>query len=250
MINGRFPRPPFWMRSLFLIFICLTFLVFGAIMRSRAQPSAEPRIALVQDMDNQVKFKTQHATDIFADGRATRPKVLGTVARGQLDADDHLYRGFTSTWNAGESKFTSTFLDGFPVKVDDALMKRGQLKFNTYCMPCHGYDGRGEGPVAHRASELRATPALSPQMKWVDPANLTDPKVIARPDGHIYNTLVNGIRNMGAYGPAIQDVNDRWAIVAYVRALQLTGTGLPAPATAPAAEAPAAPSATAVSSAK
>ena len=93
-----------------------------------------------------------------------------------------------------------------------------------------GIDGRGLGPVAYRATQLRSTPNLADQMKWVDPAHLTTPAVIARPDGHIYNTIVVGIRNMGPYGPAIQDVNDRWAIVAYVRALQLTGSGLPQPA--------------------
>src|SRR5688500_12712466 len=99
MINGRFPRPPFWLRSLLLIGICMSFLVFGAVMRSRGQRSTEPRVHFVQDMDNQVRFRTQQATDIFPDGRASRPKVLGTVARGQLEADDHLYRGFTAKWD-------------------------------------------------------------------------------------------------------------------------------------------------------
>ncbi len=222
-INGRFPKPPFWMTSLFLIFLCLSTLVFAAVLRSRTAFSKEPRIHLIQDMDNQIKSKTQHTSEVFADGRASRPKVLGTVARGRLEADDHLYRGFSSSFNTTSGKFEATFIDGIPVKLDEALLKRGQAKFNTNCMPCHGYDGHGNGPVAGRASELQNNGVAG--MSWVPPTNLVDPTIVARPDGHIYNTIVNGIRNMGAYGSSIQDPTDRWAIVAYVRALQTSATG-------------------------
>ncbi len=223
MINGRFPKPPFWMTSLALIAVSLSLLVFLSILRSRGAMSHVPRIHLIQDMDNQVKSKTQHTSEVFADGRASRPKVLGTVAHGQLQADDHLYRGFSSTWNASTGKFETKFIDGIPVEVNPALLHRGQAKFNTYCMPCHGYDGHGNGPAAFRANELQQNNV--PGMSWVAPSNLTDASVVARPDGHIYNTLVNGIRNMGGYGAHVQDPTDRWAIVAYVRSLQLSATG-------------------------
>lgn len=229
LINGKFPTPPFWMRALALIFLSLSLLVFFAILRSRGATSREPRIALVQDMDNQVKLKTQHGTDVFADGEASRPKVLGTVARGHLDLDDHLNRGFTLTL-AADGTFQKQFLSGFPVKVDDALLSRGQVKFNTYCMPCHGHDGKGNGPVNFRANEL-AQSGLK-DISWVSPSNLTDASVVARPDGHIFNTITTGIRNMGGYGPMIPDVHDRWAIVAYVRALQVSATGHQAQAAA------------------
>ncbi len=222
-INGRFPKPPFWMTALGLIFLCLTLLVFAAVVRSRTSFSKEPRVHFVQDMDNQIKSKTQHASEVFADGRASRPKVLGTVARGHLDADDHLYRGFSASFNPTTGKFDAKFIDGIPVKVDVALLKRGQAKFNNYCMPCHGLDGRGVGPVSMRASELQSNGVAG--MSWTLPTNLTDTPVIAREDGHIYNTIVNGIRNMGPYGSHIQDPADRWAIVAYVRALQTSATG-------------------------
>jgi mono/diheme cytochrome c family protein len=235
LINGRFPKPPFWMTSLALIGFCLSLLLFAAVLRSRGAYSHEPRVHLVQDMDNQVKFKTQHTSDVFADGRASRPKVLGTVAFGHLDADDHLYRGFSASWNAGAGKWDSKFFDGIPVKVDEALLQRGQIKFNTYCMPCHGYDGRGNGPVAFRSNELQQNGVAG--MSWVTPSNLTDATIVARQDGHIFNTLTNGIRNMAGYGSAIPDPTDRWAIVSYVRALQLSATGVKAPATGPQASA-------------
>ncbi len=226
-INGRFPVVPFWMRSLGLIFICTTLLVFFMILRSRFSHSPNPRIHFVQDMDNQVKLKTQHTSDVFADGRASRPQILGTVAQSEasLAADDHYYRGYSSTWNAGANKFDIKYFDSMPkqLKVDEALLKRGQVKFNTYCMPCHGFDGRGVGPVAQVADQLQKDQV--PGMSWTAPSNLTDADRVARVDGHIYNTIVNGIRNMGSYGAAIQDPADRWAIVAYVRALQLSASG-------------------------
>ncbi len=223
MINGCFPKPPFWMTSLLLIGGCLALLVFASILRSRGAMSAEPRIHIIQDMDNQIKYKTQHASPIFADGNSSRPKVLGTVRFGRLDADDHLYRGYSSTWNEQTNAFETKYLDGIPVKVTPELMKLGQSQFNTYCMPCHGYDGMGNGPVAFRATQLQQNNVSG--MTWVAPSNLTDATIIARPDGHIYNTIVNGIRNMGGYGSHVQNPTDRWAIVAYVRALQLSKSG-------------------------
>ncbi len=237
MINGRFPKPPFWMTSLILIGLCFSLLVFASVLRSRGAFSQKPRIHIIQDMDNQVKVKTQHASEVFADGLAIRPKVLGTVAFGQLNADDHLYRGFSSTWNAADSKFTAKFFEGMPseVKLTPGLLHLGQTKFNTYCMPCHGYDGLGNGPVSARATELQQNGVAG--MTWVTPTNLTDPTIMARPDGHIFNTITIGIRNMPGYGSQIQNVHDRWAIVAYVRALQLSHTGAkPKPGTTASAQ--------------
>ncbi|GIW77263.1 MAG: quinol:cytochrome C oxidoreductase [Phycisphaerae bacterium] len=223
MINGRFPKPPFWLTSVILIGLCLSLLVFMSILRSRGAFSHLPRVHLIQDMDNQVKVKTQHASEVFADGLSIRPKIPGTVAWGQLKTDDHLYRGYSSTWNNSENKFQVRFLNGIPVEITPNLLARGQTKFNTYCMPCHGYDGLGNGPVSVRATQLQQNGVAG--MSWVAPSNLTDATIMARPDGHIYNTIVNGIRNMPGYGTQVTDVNDRWAIVAYVRALQLSHTG-------------------------
>jgi mono/diheme cytochrome c family protein len=225
LINGRFPYPPFWLRAALLIGFCLSLLLVFLLIRKRYSYTPVPRVHFTQDMDNQVKYKAQDPSEVFADGRADRPEILGTVARGELNDDDHLFRGYTSTWDAGKKGWDVKFLNGYPagVKVDDALLKRGQLKFNTYCMPCHGYDGNGAGPVHQRSEFLSQNPVNG--MAWVPPSNLNDGVRMAREDGHIYNTIVNGIRNMAPYGSQVQDVNDRWAIVAYVRALQLSANG-------------------------
>ncbi len=98
--------------------------------------------------------------------------------------------------------------------MTQALVERGRDRFNIYCAPCHGLDGSGNGMVNQRAQELQ-------EPKWVQPSNLTSDVVRARPVGHIYNTVNNGIRNMPGYGAQVP-VEDRWAIVAYVRALQLS----------------------------
>jgi mono/diheme cytochrome c family protein len=171
-----------------------------------------PQIHLVQDMDNQPRYRGQQANPVFADGRTVRPAIAGTVARGELDLDDHLFRGYT---RGSDNKVT--FFSGFPkqIKVDERFLKRGRLQFNIYCAPCHGDDGAGQGAVHQRAVALQ-------EPKWVPPANLHDAAIKARPEGHLYNTVTNGIRNMAGYGSQITRVEDRWAIVAYLRALQLS----------------------------
>ncbi len=176
-------------------------LPLACVWRARYTLSAEPRIHLIQDMDNQAKYKPQRANPLFADGRAMRPPVAGTVARGQLRDDDAFYLG-----RVGESWVA------IPVPVTETLLKRGQERFGIYCAPCHGLSGYGDGIVAKRADRLQ-------EGTWVPPASLHSEQVVARPDGHLFNTITNGIRTMPAYGPQIPEA-DRWAIVAYVRALQ------------------------------
>ncbi|MGN6505755.1 MAG: c-type cytochrome [Tepidisphaeraceae bacterium] len=233
LINGRFPAAPFWVKALVLIGACLSIFLVMTLLRARMSHSDEPRVHLIQDMDNQVKVKTQHASEVFADGTEVRPPIPGTVSRENYYPDPHLAHGFTQKWNASKNAWDVTFDAGFPseIKVDDALLRQGQKKFNTYCMPCHGYDGTGNGPVNYRAQELSANGV--PGMSWVPPKNLTEADIIARPDGHIFNTITNGIRNMAGYGSQIPDPHDRWAIVAYVRALEVSHSGYKAPATQP-----------------
>jgi len=91
-------------------------------------------------------------------------------------------------------------------------MKRGESKYGVFCATCHGQAGKGDGMIHKRALELQ-TPG------WVQPTDLTSSVVVARENGHIYNTITNGIRNMMPYGHALS-VDDRWAVVLYVRALQ------------------------------
>lgn len=193
---------PHWITPIVLIMTTLAIIPFVLITRARSTKFDKPRFHLIPDMDNQQKFKTESANPIFADGRAMRPAVAGTVARGQLREDEHFYRGVVN----GDWATT------FPMTVTPAVMARGKARFDIYCAPCHGLDGSGEGIVGKRAERLA-------EGTWTPPSNYHTEVVRGRPVGHLFNTISNGIRNMPAYGPQIPEA-DRWAIVAYVRALQ------------------------------
>ncbi len=190
--------------------VVLTFIAIGAISLiplanvglARARRSDAPRPSFIPDMDKQQKFKVQEESELFADGMAMRLPVPGSVARGELRDDDRFYRG----------KIGGEWVRDFPIPVTFELMKRGRERFEIYCAPCHGIDGSGVGMTAKRAEELE-------QAKWVPPANLHDGAVRAREVGHLFNTISNGIRSMPPYGRQIPTL-DRWAIVAYIRALQ------------------------------
>ncbi len=182
--------------------LCLALLPPLLIAWARQVNSPSPRIHLVQDMDFQPKYLTQAASPLFEDGRATRLPVPATVAQGSLEADDHLYRG----------KLGDAWATTFPRRVTESMMRRGQERFNIYCSACHGYDGYGRGMIATRALERR-------DPDWVTPVSLHSGDVRQQPVGQIFNTITHGVRKMPAYGPQIP-VDDRWAIVLYVRALQ------------------------------
>ena len=112
----------------------------------------------------------------------------------------------------------------FPLSVD--FLKRGQERFNIYCAPCHGESGYGDGMVAQRVADLqKKTPDAVGG--WAAPQNLHEAKIVARPDGHVFNTITNGIRNMPAYDKQIS-VPDRWAIIGYIRALEKAQATQPA----------------------
>ncbi|MCG3195840.1 MAG: DUF3341 domain-containing protein [Candidatus Omnitrophica bacterium] len=171
-------------------------------LRARTRTSEVTRMQLIWDMDQQPRFRAQMKNPLFADGRAMRPQVPGTVARGEAFADDHLHRGLV------DGRFAAT--NALP--VTESLLQRGRKKFDIYCAQCHGLDGLGQGMISVRAERLQ-------EGTWVPPLSLHDEVVRTREDGHIFNTITNGIRTMPPYGDQIR-VEDRWAIVAYVRALQ------------------------------
>src|SRR5687767_13096933 len=122
----RLRRPPFPMIAAFLIFVVVSWLPLVVAARRRVSTSESPQIHLIQDMDNQPRYRGQQSNPVFADGRTIRPTVAGTVARGGLDLDDHYYRGYA---RGADNK--TTFFKGYPkeLKVDEALLQRGQLQF-------------------------------------------------------------------------------------------------------------------------
>lgn len=155
-------------------------------------------LACRQDMQDQPKYKPLGANRFFADGRDARPIPAGTIARDELNTADSFYTGAASN---------GAFLDTIPLRVDKSFLERGQQRFDIYCSPCHGRTGDGNGMVAQRGVKI--------------PANLHTQRLREVPPGYLYQVIKNGYGAMGDYGDQVP-VDDRWAIVAYIRALQLS----------------------------
>lgn len=150
-----------------------------------------------QDMHDQPKYEPLELSDFFDDRRASRPVLEGTIARGHLRLDSHLYTGKVN------GKLVTTF--PFPVTMD--VLKRGQERYNIYCSPCHGMSGDGQGMIVQRGMR---------QPETFHSQRLRDIQV-----GHFFDAMTNGFGAMYSYSDRIS-VNDRWAIAAYIRALQLS----------------------------
>ncbi|HVP12075.1 MAG TPA: cytochrome c [Phycisphaerae bacterium] len=186
-----------------IVLLCVLALVpVAVIARARAAKSNLPRIHPIQDMAKQPKFLAQEVNPLFADRRAMRPLVPGVLAQDDLHVDEHLYHGIVN----GE------WATAFPMPVTDAVMSRGRERFDIFCAQCHGLSGYGDGMTARRAQALM-TPG------WVQPSSYHTDLVRGRPVGHIFNTITYGIRTMPSYGVQVP-VEDRWAIITYVRALE------------------------------
>ncbi|MBI1386968.1 MAG: c-type cytochrome [bacterium] len=185
-----------------IIVLIVAAIPVALIAKSRVTKSPKPRVHPIQNMDNQPRFKSQMYTAMFADRRVMRPPVPGTVARGEMVVDDAFHTGVEN----GE------WVTGYPLPVTDALIQRGRERYTINCAPCHGQSGYGDGMVNKRAEELQ-------QPTWIQPTSYHTDDIRNRPNGHIFNTITNGIRNMPGYGDKLTP-HDRWAVVAYVRALQ------------------------------
>ena len=234
------PPPPRPLVAVLLLLFVGSLVPLTLFLMHTASFHEAPRIHLFQDMDNQVKFKAQSASALFADSRAMRPQVPGAVGRGQLRNDDHRNRGFELAeasnqegqegqegQTAAESGVETRYLSGFPegLEVDERFVRHGQDRYEAMCSLCHGLDGRGNGPVHQRAQQLM-TSGRGLGTAWVPPASLLKVEEgrlsyghELYPEGELFNTITNGKGAMTGYGHAIP-VEDRWAIVAWIRALQ------------------------------
>jgi len=150
-----------------------------------------------QDMHDAPSYDPLQATTFFPDGRASRTPVANTVARGQLREDVHLYQGRV------DGQLAATF----PMPVTAQVMARGQERFNVFCAPCHGKTGAGNGMVVQRG--FRAPPSFQEE------------RLRNAPAGYFFDVMTNGFGAMQDYSAQVPP-QDRWAIAAYIRALQLT----------------------------
>jgi hypothetical protein len=171
-----------------------------------------------EDMSDQPKFyKPYKQTALFADGTTARPIPTGTIARGHLELEKDLYMGM----QMGADGKLDVPVDYIPLTITHDDMKRGEQKFDIYCAPCHGKVGDGAGMIATRG--MIHPPSL---VRLDNPP--TDPAVYARyvniqraPVGHYFDVITNGYGAMYSYNDRIA-VDDRWRIVAYIKALQVS----------------------------
>lgn len=194
-----------WLAFLFIVVTAVSILGFRGTLSTR------PPLEVFPDMDHQAKYKPQQESSFFADGRTDRPLPANVVARGRsaeadplfLAADDHMFRGKTAS---GE------WARGYPedIEVNHDLLARGRVRYDMFCAPCHGRLGDGNGITKQYG--MGATPTYH------------DDRLRTMSEGELYNTLTHGKNTMLGYGDRIP-VTDRWAIIAYLRALQRAHQG-------------------------
>jgi mono/diheme cytochrome c family protein len=198
------------MRTVYYVTALLVVLTIS-IGGFRGRHSTQPPIEVFPDMNRQPKYKPQAGSRFFADGRADRPLPAGVVARGRttapdpdfLRADDFLYRGQTDG---------GAFARGFPpqLALDEAFLQRGRERYTIYCAPCHGALGDGQG--------------ITKSYGMVTTASYHDDRIRKMPEGEIFSTITNGKNTMSPYADKLSP-EDRWAVIAYVRALERAREG-------------------------
>jgi mono/diheme cytochrome c family protein len=189
-----------------------------AILGLPGRISTKPPVEIYSDrympgMDRQPKLRPQKPFAFFQNGLSSQLPPAGTVARSEpvQTVDGPVFYFEDAPFNTGKVTGTTNFIETNPLPVTEALLGRGHERFDIYCAPCHGKLGDGNGIT----KAIGAMPAV---------ANLHDQRIIQMADGEIFNAVSNGKGLMGAYGPIVP-AEDRWAIIAYVRALQLSALG-------------------------
>jgi mono/diheme cytochrome c family protein len=185
------------------------------------------------DMQDQPRYKAFKQSDFFADKRSSRDLPAGTIPRGQLRSNKALYTGkkdnadpnapVQTTTDASGNTLISSFpndIDEFPVPVTEELLNRGEQRYKVFCIVCHGPVGNGDGMIVRRG--------------FSKPPTYNDDRLRNAPVGHFFDVITNGQGKMNSYASQIP-VADRWAIVSYIRALQISqnpnGTMKPLPMT-------------------
>jgi mono/diheme cytochrome c family protein len=193
-------------------------VVLGAVgvAGCRGQTSDEPPIMLERNMYDTERYNPESYSQLFADHRTMRTPVEGTVARDRYEDDPEVATGLLPD----KSGYAMTIP---PASVNRAggiekMLARGQERYTIYCTPCHGRTGDGKGMVVCKREKV-TDPCES--RGFAPLPSYEDPRIRHMPDGQLFATISHGVRTMPAYGPQIP-VADRWAIVSYVRALEMS----------------------------
>jgi len=198
----------------YLGYFILTVLLCGAVVVGiaglRGRHSRKPPLYIFPDMNRQLKLRPLTADSFFANGDSSQPHVPGTIARGKpiQTVNGPVYPYEDKPVNTGYLTGTTNYVPTNPLPITAELLARGQQRFQIYCSPCHSRLGDGNG-ITKRIGAMAVV------------GNLHDKRIVEMPDGEIFNVITHGRNLMGAYGPNVA-VRDRWAVIAYVRALQLS----------------------------
>ena len=197
----------------FLIIFGLCVLVVMGVLGKRGEHFRQPPLYIFPDMEWQLKLRPQKDNSFFPDGRTSQLPVPGTVPRSTpiQTARGSFYPFEDVPVNTGRATGTTNFVENNPLPVTLELVKRGQQRFTINCSPCHGAVGDGTG-ITKKIGAMGVV------------ANLHDKRIVEMGDGELFYIITNGRNNMGAYGANVT-VPDRWAIIAYLRALQLARLG-------------------------
>lgn len=198
--------------SIVLIGAALGAAIVG-IAGLRGGMSRKPPIEIFPDMNRQLKLRPMVPFNFFSNGVSSQLPPPGTIARSEpvQTADGPVYPFEDAPANTGLVTGTTNFIATNPLLVNEALLQRGRERFDIYCAPCHGQLGDGNG-ITKKIGDMPAV------------ISLHDKRIVEMPDGEIFHTITHGKGLMGAYGPLIP-ARDRWAVVAYLRALQLSWLG-------------------------
>lgn len=199
------------MRYLLLIFGVTVVLVM-VIAGKRGDMSRRSPIEVFPDMDRQLKLRPMQPSGFFSNGVSSQPHLIGTIARSKpiQTAAGEVMPYEDAPVNTGRIPGTTNFVELNPLVVNAQLLTRGQQRFTINCSPCHGQLGDGNG--------------ITKKYGMAVVANLHDKRIVELGDGEIFHVISNGRNLMQPYASQV-DVPDRWAIVAYVRALQLARLG-------------------------
>jgi mono/diheme cytochrome c family protein len=198
----------------YIILILLTGVAVGVGIAGRqGRMSRKPPIEVFPDMDRQLKLRPAQPNDFFTNGLSSQLPPRGTIARSQpvQTVNGAVWPFEDAPVNTGRVTGTTNFVETNLLPVTGPLLQRGRERFNIYCTPCHGALGDGNGIT----KKIGVMPTV---------ANLQDKRIVEMTDGEIFNTITFGKGLMGAHGPMVP-VADRWAVIAYLRALQLSQLG-------------------------
>ena len=193
-----------------------TLLAAVLLAGCQGQSSDDPPVLLERNMYDQERYNPESYSQFFADHRTMRPPVEGTVARDRYEDDPEIATGLLPDRSAYVLTIPQTYIQRSGGM--EKIVARGQERFNIYCAPCHGRTGDGKGMVVckrDKASDPCQSRGFAPLPSY------EDPRLRQMPDGQLFATISRGVRTMPAYGAQVP-IADRWAIVAYVRALQIS----------------------------